>query len=210
MTIVEETRGSGLLSRVLAILLRPTAEWNIIAAEPATTQGLFVGFACILAGIPAICLLIGQQIFGVDTFIVHYHPPLLASIVTAVVSYVLSLATVFVLGLLINALAPSFDGAKNATQAMKVAVYSSTAGWVAGVFSLFPPLGFLVVLAGIYGLYLLYTGLPRVMHSPSEKTVAYTVVTILCAIVVSIVIGIVAAAITAPIMFAGALGHHGL
>ncbi len=185
--------------------MRPGAEWTLIAAEPATTRTLFVGYACILAAIPAICGLIGGQVFGLGNFIVHFHPPLVASVISAVVGYCLALASVFLIGLIINMLAPSFDGEKNQIQAMKVAVYSSTAGWVAGVFSLFPPLGIIAVLAGLYGLYLLYTGLPRVMKSPPEKSLGYTVVTILCAIVVSIVAGAVAAAITAPMLMGGLL-----
>ena len=143
MTIVEAPRSAGLVARVQAILLRPKSEWEIIDREPATTQGLFTGYVCILAAIPAVCALIGGQIFGYGFLFVHVHPTLMDSIVSAVVSYLLALATTFILAFIIDALAPSFDGEKSQIQAMKVAAYAGTAGWVAGIFSLVPALAFI-------------------------------------------------------------------
>ena len=211
MSVVEGPRSAGLVARVQAILLRPKAEWDVIEVEPATTQGLFTGYVCILAAIPAICALIGGQLFGYGAFIFHFHPPLIASIVSALVGYVLALAATFLLALVIDALAPSFDGQKNQIQAMKVAAYSGTAGWAAGVFDLFPALGIIAFLGALYGLYLLYTGLPKLMKSPPEKAMGYTVVTILCAIVIYLVVGVVAGAVAGPALWGGmmATGDHG-
>ena len=74
------------------------------------------------------------------------------------VTYVLSLVGIFVLSLIINALAPSFGGQKNSAQALKVAVYSYTPAWVAGVLTILTSLGILAIIASFYGLYLLYLG----------------------------------------------------
>ena len=38
-----------LIDRAKNILLTPKTEWPVIAAEPATAQGLFTGYAAILA-----------------------------------------------------------------------------------------------------------------------------------------------------------------
>jgi hypothetical protein len=195
MTVVEQPKPGGLIARVQAILLRPKTEWEVIEVEPATTQGLYVGYACILAAIPAIANLIGRQVFGYGAFGITYHPALIGSIVGAIVTYILSLISVFVLALVIDALAPSFDGQKNQIQALKVAVYSSTAGWVAGIFGLFPPLAILAALGGLYGLYLLYLGLPRLMKAPESKALGYTAVTVVVAIVLFVIVGAVVAAV---------------
>ena len=53
-----------------------------------------------------------------------------------VVTYLLTLGGVYILALIIDALAPNFHGTKNQLQALKVAAYSSTASWVSGIFSL--------------------------------------------------------------------------
>ena len=71
--------------------------------------------------------------------------------------------------------------------ALKVTVYSYTPAWVAAVLNLVPALAILGLIAALYGLYLLYLGLPVLMHNPSEKSLPYTVVVVLCAIVIGAV-----------------------
>ena len=76
------------------------------------------------------------------------------------------------MGLVIDALAPTFNGQKNQPNALKLAVYSMTPAWLAGIFSLIP--GFRVLgIVGLYGLYLLWVGLPPLMKSPEEKSIGY-------------------------------------
>jgi hypothetical protein len=106
------------------------------------------------------------------------------------VGYVLTLIGVYVLALIIDGLAPSFDGTKNQIQALKVAAYSATAGWLAGVFALIPGLRILGIL-GLYSLYLLYLGLPVLMKAPKEKALGYTVVVIVAAVVLAVIVSMV-------------------
>jgi hypothetical protein len=53
---------------------------------------------------------------------------------------------VWVFGKIVQALAPRFGGAGEEMPAMKLAAYSPTAMWLAGVFALVPPLAILTVL----------------------------------------------------------------
>ena len=71
---------------------------------------------------------------------------------------------------------------RTAARAMKVAVYSFTPAWVAGVLRIIPALGVLAILGAFYGFYLLYLGLPALMKAPKEKAAGYTVVTIVARI----------------------------
>ncbi|MEO8812421.1 MAG: Yip1 family protein [Caulobacteraceae bacterium] len=206
MTIVEGPARAGLVARVRGILLHPRSEWEAIDAEPATARGLFTGYACILAAIPAVAGFIGRQAFGVAARGAYYRAGPLAGLIEAVLLYILSLVSVFILALIIEALAPTFGGRRDRVSALKVSVYASTAGWVAGVFSLFPPISILTVVGEIYGLYLLYLGLPRLMKAPPDRALAYTVVTILAAIVLGLVVGLVLAALVA----ATVMGNAGL
>jgi len=203
-------RSEPLINRVRGILASPAAEWDKIDAEPASVQGLYAGYVAILAAIPVIARLIGSQVFGYSALGIVYRPPIIASVIGAIVGYVLALAMVFILGLVIDMLAPSFDGQKNQIQAFKVAAYSGTAGWVAGIVYIFPPLGLLVVLAGLYGLYILYLGLPKLMRVPQDKGLGYTIVTIIVAVVLFFVVGAVSAAVGGAAMLgSGALTHVG-
>src|SRR3546814_4186801 len=95
-------------------------------------QSLYVPYVLILAAIGPVAGLIGGQVFGYRFLNVSFHPPLGGAIVSALLSYALTLAAVYVVALVIDALATTFGGQKNSIQALKVAVYSATAGWVAG------------------------------------------------------------------------------
>lgn len=190
-----------LVDRAKNIILKPSTEWDRIDGEPTGVNALFTGYAMILAAIGPVCSAIGMTVFGVGAFGVSIHASPVGAIASAIVGYVLNLAGVFILGLIINALAPTFGGAKNQTQAMKVAVYSSTASWLAGVFGIFPLLGVLGIL-GLYSFYLLYLGLPKLMKTPQDKALGYTALVVVCAIVVAILIGVV----TGPLRMMGAMG----
>ena len=121
-----------LIDRVKRILLQPKDAWSTIDTEATDVATLYTGYAMILAAIPAVCAFIGLSLIGFGAFGVTMRVPFLAGLVNMVVSYVLSLVGIFVLGLIINALAPTFGGTKSAIQALKVAVYASTPSSGAG------------------------------------------------------------------------------
>ncbi|HXZ49381.1 MAG TPA: Yip1 family protein [Usitatibacter sp.] len=180
-----------LVDRAKNIVLQPKAEWAAIAGEPHTLQELYTGYVMILAAIPAVASFIGYSLIGVSTFIGTYRWPVTAGVAHMVLYYVLTLGWVYVLALIIDALAPSFGGEKNFAQALKVAVFSPTAAWLAGVFSLIPVLSILGIV-GLYSLYLLYTGLPLLMRTPPEKALPYTVVVIIVGVVLAVIVGVIA------------------
>jgi hypothetical protein len=180
-----------LLDRVKNILLSPKAEWEVIDAEPTTVADLYKEYVIPLAAVGPVASAIGALVFGFRAFGMTYRPPFGSVLSSAVVTYLLTLGGVYVLALIIDALAPNFGGTQNQMQALKVSAYSSTASWVVGIFGLIPILGLLGIL-GLYSLYLLYLGLPVLMKAPEEKAMGYTAVVIIAAIVLFLVIGLVA------------------
>jgi hypothetical protein len=160
-----------IVARVKAILLTPKSEWLVIEGESGDPAYLFTNYVAILAAIPAVCGFIGTSIIGIGmpggaTFRVG----IVSGIASAIVHYLLAFAMVYVLGLIIDALAPTFNGQKNQPNALKLAVYSMTPAWLAGVFSLIPGLRILGIL-GLYALYLLWVGLPLLMKAPEDKSI---------------------------------------
>ncbi|MCW5646608.1 MAG: YIP1 family protein [Sphingopyxis sp.] len=188
---------SGIVERAKNILLKPRETWAAINTESATVQSIYVPYVLALAAIGPIAQFIGGQLFGYGAFGISFHPPIGTALVSAILSYGLALATVFALSLVIDGLAPNFGGQKNQVQALKVAAYSATAGWVAGIFGLVPALAILGLL-GLYSLYLLYLGLPVLMKVPQDKAMGYTVVVVIVAIVLFLIVGAIVAALTAP------------
>jgi hypothetical protein len=181
-----------LVERVKRILLTPRTEWEVIDAEPATTAGLYTGYIMPLAAIGPIAQFIGFSLIGMRIPFGGgvYRTPIGSGIAGVIVGYVLTLVGVYVLALIIDGLAPSFDGTKSQIQALKVAAYSATAGWLAGIFAIVPTLAILSIL-GFYSLYLLYLGLPVLMKAPKEKALGYTVVVIVAAVVLAVIISMV-------------------
>jgi hypothetical protein len=194
---------SGLIDRVKRILLEPKAEWERIDAEETSVGAIFRSWVLILAAIPALAGLVGSLAFGHSFFGITYRPSPVEAIASAVIRYLLSVVSIFLLALLIDALAPQFGGTRSRVQAVKVAAYSATAAWIAGIFGLFPPLAVLSIL-GLYSLFLLYLGLPRLMKVAEDKAAAYTAVTVVAALVLALVVGLVVAPVT--LMIAGGAG----
>lgn len=177
-----------LVERVKRILLSPQTEWEVIAAEPATVVELYTKYIVPLAAIAPIAQFIGYSLVGTSVFGTTYRVPVGAGLTTAIVSYGLSLVGTYVVALIIDALAPTFNGQRNQIQALKVAAYSSTASWVAGVFALIPGIRVLTLL-GLYSCYLLYLGLPGLMKTPRDRALVYAGVVIIAAIVVYVIAG---------------------
>lgn len=194
-----------LLARVQGILLSPSTEWPVIAAEPISAGAIYLRYVAPLVALGAIATLLGTSLVGVHVALPGaYRVPFASGLVHAVVSFVLSFVGVFLIAHLADALAPTFGGESDALAALKVSAYSYTPAWVAGILNLVPVLGIVGMLAAIYGLYLLYLGLPVLMRCPKERSLGYTVVLALCAIALSIVIG------TASRPLVGGLGFRGL
>ena len=191
-----------IVPRIKGIILTPKQEWDVIAGETSSTADLLKNYALPLAAIGAVAGFIGASIIGVSIpFLGTYRAPMMTGLVAAAVGLAIQLVSVFVLGLIVDALAPKFGGEKNSAQALKIAVYSFTPGWVAATLRILPSLGVLAGLAGLYGIYVLYLGLPRLMKCPQDKAVTYTLVVVACGIGIAIVAGL----ITGAVVGAGAM-----
>jgi hypothetical protein len=166
--------------RIQNICLKPKQEWDVIAAEATSTGDLLKNYALPLASIGAIAGFIGNTFVG-------RIAPIGSGLLGAILWLGISLGAVYAIARIIDAFAPKFGGEKNAAQALKVAVYSATPVWVAGILALVPTLGRLVWLAFFYGLYVLYLGLQRLMKSPPEKVLGYTVAIGACWVAILIV-----------------------
>jgi len=194
-----------IVERIKAILTTPRTEWPAAAAEPATVQNLYAGYIAIVAALPIIAGFIKGSLIGTGAFGITVRTPIGMGIVGMVLHYVLVLAIVYVVALIINALAPTFGGQKDMVQALKTVAYSWTASWIAGIAVIVPWLGWLIAIAGaIYAIYLLYLGLPHTMKCPPEKAGGYTAVSVIIAIVLSWIVGAIVVGVIGTAAMTGA------
>ena len=190
------TDRAALLQRVLDILMRPRDTWLQIDAEDGNPARIYLGYLVFLAAIPAVAGFIGYSLIGVGAFGISVRVPVVQGLVSMVVGYVLSLAMVYVLALIANMLAPRFQAQQDMGSAFKLVAYASTAGMLGGVFSILPSLAMLGLLAALYSVYLIYSGIPVLMKAPQEKAVGYTAALVVCGILAGIVVGLATSLVT--------------
>lgn len=178
-----------IVERVKNILLNPKQEWEVIDKETTEIPQLIMGYLLILALIPALASLIGYWLVGYNMPLVgHVGGTFAFGIRQAIIAFASPVISAFVAAFVINALADSFGSQKDMRKAMQLVVFSMTASLVAGIFNLIPSLGIIGLLAGLYGLYILYTGLQPMMKTPPEKVTTYFIVSLVVMIVVSVVV----------------------
>jgi Yip1-like protein/zinc ribbon protein len=182
----------GLISRIKNIVMTPKSEWPVIAVESTPSAQLFVGYVVPLALLAAVIGFVRMSVLGVSGALGgSFRLPIGSGLTYTVMMFVSALFGVFVIGLIVNGLAPTFSGQRDLRQALKVSAYSLTPALLSSVLALSPILPTLLqFLAGCYGIYVLYQGLPIVMQSPKEKALGYTAGVVICTILIGVVFGI--------------------
>lgn len=179
--------------RVQAVLFRPKREWARIKAEPATVAGLFVPYVLVLAAVSPAAKFAGRMIFRSE--IPFARVPAWSvgrALSNALLSYALSLALVYLSGVIVNALAQSFSSKQSLTSSMKLAVYSMTPVWLAGVLAVVPELGDAALLAGLYGAYLFHAGLrASVLDTPRNRVLPFFIVGVVAIAALFAVFGLI-------------------
>jgi Yip1-like protein len=156
------------IARAKNIMIQPAHEWRVIAGESADVGSLLRDYAAPLSGVAAVC-----QWLGLSVFFGVIGIGFVRTAVTAVVSWMLGLFSLWVAAIVIENLAPSFGSRSSTVQALKLVVYASTPLWIVGILTLVPPLGALFVVGVIYAIYLVYLGLPSVLDTPRDRVVPY-------------------------------------
>jgi len=175
---------NAIIKRAIGIITKPNEEWKTIKDESATISDLFMKYAIILAAIPAIAGFLGWIVLF--RFYMRFAG---RSLIWAIFIYAFSLISVYILALIIDALAPTFGAQKDMIKSLKIAVYSFTATWVAGIlYIIIPTRFFLVLIIGLsYSSYLLVTGIKNLKEAPKDKEVGYFIAIIVAQIVLAVI-----------------------
>jgi Yip1 domain len=181
------------IERIRSMLLSPKSEWAVIATEPTSVGQLYAGYVAPLAAFAAVMSFIRMSIIGVSVPSGTIRTPIASGLVSEAVTFALGLLGLFFVGLIINMLAPTFAGRDNQRQALQTAAYALTPAWLGTALS-FLPLGTVFQLAaGVYGIYVLYLGLPVMMHTPQDRVGGYTAAVVVCTTLLGILFGAVGA-----------------
>ena len=187
-----------LIERAKNILISPAKEWDVIAGEEPDVNKIFTGYVIPLAGAAAVAAFIGYGLIGFN-MLGYRMGGIDWGLYQALVSFIVSVCSVFLTAFVIDALAPSFGSEKNFGRSFQLVAYSYTAGWIGGLFQILPVIAFLGTILSLYGLYILYIGMPKLKYTPADKHIGYFVVTLIVLIAVYLVVGLILSAIMEPL-----------
>ena len=168
----------------------PKQEWLVIGKEKPNVGNLIFGYTLVLTLIPAISTFLAYGFIGVDQMGTSFRN-IPAGLIQAFTQLISSVIGVYLFAWLVDILAGSFGSEKNFGRSLQLAVYSTTAQWLAGIFLLFDGTRWLSYLASLYAIYLLITGLPVIKRTPPNMVAGYVIVTLICVLLISFVISFI-------------------
>ena len=169
------------MSRAKSIIIDPLMEWDRIMRETDDPAYILSHYVALLAIVPSLFGFIGKSLIGVVARNgTTLRAPIVDGLFSAIFGYVMACAIVLVIALVVYVLAPLFGGRRGFDNAFRLAVYSFTPVWLAGIFLLLPGLHFLA-LFGLYGLYILWLGTPRLVKVPEQMALTFAIAIAACA-----------------------------
>lgn len=180
-----------ILNHLWGLYAHPVQEWQDIDKRH---ESFFYSLSHILliALIPCVmgyfsAVHLGWQIgTGDEVFLTHN-----SAIMISVAMYFALIAGVFALAYLAHWMARTFGSKPTFTQTLELAAYTSTPVFMSAVAAFYPSLWFIVsvgMLAIAYSVYLLYTGVPILMHIPYERGFIYASSVVTCGLVLLVII----------------------
>jgi MFS family permease len=196
----EEMDINAIADRAKNVLLKPKETLEAAKEERPSMQDLVIYLA--LVALPTLIgIIIGYGIFGFGVFYTSLRVPIGLAVAWGIMQYVLLIIGVLVFGYIVNLLAPSFSSKQDLIQATKLVVYAATPGLAAGILYILPPLSILVFLASLYGLYILYVGIPVLMETPEDKQFTYLIISIIVYIIIWWLVMAIVGWITGAVMW---------
>jgi hypothetical protein len=171
-----------MINKIIKIITIPKEALREVSTQSMPRNDVIMYLAII--GIPTfIGILIG---YGFLWYWGSYF--LVPAVAGAIIYYIVAIIGIILFGYLLNAFALTFKSQQNQAQALKLVAYASTPWLLAGIFYILPFLWPLVLLAGLYGLYILYLGLPILMGTPEDQQLPYLIISAIIFVVIMLVL----------------------
>lgn len=185
------------LSRVVGILVRPGAEWNAIAREPASVAGLLVRYVLPLCLVPSAAIAIGVTYFGAGWNPVHgYALSSDKALAAGAATFFYAVVTILLLAVIFHFLARARNRPRRTyAEALQVAAYGAIPVLLSGAFLVLPVLVMLSIVACIHSLFLLNGGLRTVLRVEEGESAMLVGISIVLLTIASMAIGAIAAAL---------------
>ena len=172
-----------LLLRVKNIIIHPRDEWRVIREEPATYSAV-IRYAAVLATLPPLAAVAGRFVFDGNIQANKVAFSLAFILLTNLLWYCMYIFNIAVAGAIIAAIVTTPASRLNGVQGLTIAAYSFTPLFIAGFVAVIPGMGWVLDVAVVYSLYLLYLGIIALPAMGRGRALGYTVASFLSAAVI--------------------------
>ncbi len=161
----------------ISLFTRPDRAWTSIRQKEDANSLHYLMHLLLLALIPSVCLFIGITYVGwslVDEERVRLAAD--SAFQLCLFLYITMVLGTMIMGLFVHWMARSFDVRPSLNLCIGFIAYTITPFFVAGIAGLYPNRWFaaiVILLAGLYSTYLLFTGLPAFMRQRSSQSFLY-------------------------------------
>jgi len=191
------------INSAIALVRNPMAFMTANKDAPTTVRDIMINYVAVLAAIPFVATLVGYLWYYSLYLPLGFAGSFVAyAFVVAVLNYILGVAAVYVIGIVIRMLAPTFNSSVDQIKALKLAAFIYTPVFLISILNIIPLLGILTILGVLYGLYILYLGLPVMLGTPKDRVVTYVVAVVIATFVVYLIIGVIVGAVSTAIFLA--------
>ncbi len=169
-----------LVNRAKNIIINPEEEWPRIATQQISNKDLILFYVLPLAGIAAI---ISLFVIWLGTYLAFDF-----ALKVAVLQIVFPVLSVLITAILANELAETFNSVKNLSAAFKLIAYSYTPWLLANIIAAISWSLSWVLIFSLYGIYLLWTGLPVLMNTNEDKRPVYTLTIVVIIFLINLIL----------------------
>jgi hypothetical protein len=189
-----------MMQHTFGLLVRPGTQWRTISALPESSLRALLLYPWILAILPAVAWYYGTTHIG-WTVGDHGEPIRLtrdSALQICILFYLTMVACVALIGYFIHWMASTYGAQSTITRGIVTAALISTPLFIAGLAG-FHPILWLDMLIGViavcWSVYLMYLGIPIMMHIPEERgflfasaVLAIAMVILICLMVGSVIL----------------------
>ncbi len=157
----------------LQIMTKPQTAWHTIEEKHLSVARVLLTHTLPLALVPAICWYVGMAITGWEigsTGRQKMTPE--SALMISILFYAAMVFGVLFLGWIIDWMSQTYEADSSLARAVTIVSFTATPFFVSGVLGLYPSLWldmFVGVAAGSYCVYLLYVGVPIMLHIEPER-----------------------------------------
>ena len=178
------------LRRIVYLVFRPTAEWDVIADEQTSVDALLRHYILPLALLAPIATVIGMKTFDRDWDSVHgYLVPPEQILGAGTATYFGIIGSIFALAAIFTLITPMFGGTRDYLAALKVATYGAIPVMVAGATLVLPVMAIVAIVGVCHTMFLLWIGVQRVLNVPRGSQAEFVGISIVLLTFLSVLIG---------------------